>query len=252
MAAIISQRIHVAPKLTQKSRTRFPRAAAARTTRNTRSFAVTAEARPIWFPGSTAPAHLDGSLPGDYGFDPLSLGKEPEDLKWYVQAELMHARWAMLGLAGMVAPELLGNPFVDGPLPNWHEAPFYTGYFADTTTLFITQMILMNWAEVRRWQDIKNPGSVNQDPLFEANVCPGKDVGYPGGGWFDPLGYAKDESKMRELRTKEIANGRLAMVAVFGVFIQYDVTGVGPIANLNAHLADPYHVTIFQNFTPFQ
>ena len=30
--------------------------------------------RPMWLPGSKAPAHLDGTLPGDYGFDPWNLG----------------------------------------------------------------------------------------------------------------------------------------------------------------------------------
>ncbi|MCE0481219.1 Chlorophyll a-b binding protein CP24 10B, chloroplastic [Datura stramonium] len=28
------------------------------------------------------PEWLDGSLPGDYGFDPLGLGKDPAFLKW--------------------------------------------------------------------------------------------------------------------------------------------------------------------------
>jgi len=37
------------------------------------------------------------SLPGDYGFDPLSLGADAEALKWNQQAELIHGRWAMLG-----------------------------------------------------------------------------------------------------------------------------------------------------------
>ena len=32
--------------------------------------------------GNKFPEHLDGSLPGDFGFDPLSLGSEPETLKW--------------------------------------------------------------------------------------------------------------------------------------------------------------------------
>lgn len=32
--------------------------------------------RPLWLPGSEAPKWLDGSLPGDYGFDPLDLGKK--------------------------------------------------------------------------------------------------------------------------------------------------------------------------------
>lgn len=42
------------------------------------------------------------SLAGDYGFDPLGLGEDPESLKWYVQAELVHARFAMAGVAGIL------------------------------------------------------------------------------------------------------------------------------------------------------
>jgi len=49
--------------------------------------------------GSTvAPAHLDGTLPGDFGFDPLGLGADPERLKYYQEAELMNARWAMMAV----------------------------------------------------------------------------------------------------------------------------------------------------------
>ena len=32
--------------------------------------------------GNEFPPHLDGSLPGDAGFDPLSLGSDPTLLKW--------------------------------------------------------------------------------------------------------------------------------------------------------------------------
>ncbi|KAL2940533.1 Photosystem I chlorophyll a/b-binding protein 6 chloroplastic [Bienertia sinuspersici] len=60
--------------------------------------------RPLWFPGSTPPPWLDGSLPGDFGFDPLGLGSDPETLRWFAQAELMHSRWAMLGVAGILIP----------------------------------------------------------------------------------------------------------------------------------------------------
>lgn len=42
------------------------------------------------------------SLAGDYGFDPLGLGEDPKSLKWYVQAELVHARFAMAGVAGIL------------------------------------------------------------------------------------------------------------------------------------------------------
>jgi light-harvesting complex I chlorophyll a/b binding protein 5 len=44
----------------------------------------------------------DFRLPGDYGFDPLGLGEEPASLKWYVQAELVHCRFAMAGVAGIL------------------------------------------------------------------------------------------------------------------------------------------------------
>ena len=40
--------------------------------------------RPLWFPGAKAPEYLDGSLVGDYGFDPFGLGKPAE----YLQFEL--------------------------------------------------------------------------------------------------------------------------------------------------------------------
>merc|ERR1719247_444249 len=48
-----------------------------------------------WYPGAASPKWLDGSLPGDYGFDPLKLGTEPDQPKWFAQAELLHARFAM-------------------------------------------------------------------------------------------------------------------------------------------------------------
>lgn len=61
-------------------------------------------------------------LPGDYGFDPLGLGEEPADLKWYVQAELVHCRFAMAGVAGILGTDvscssvLLSNPCQMWPL----------------------------------------------------------------------------------------------------------------------------------------
>lgn len=46
-----------------------------------------AAGRPTWLPNLDPPAWLDGSLPGDFGFDPLSLGSNPERLKWCVSLD---------------------------------------------------------------------------------------------------------------------------------------------------------------------
>ncbi|PIA33776.1 hypothetical protein AQUCO_04000083v1 [Aquilegia coerulea] len=213
-----------------------------------RAAAADAE-RPLWFPGSTPPAWLDGSLPGDFGFDPLGLGSDPESLRWNAQAELVHCRWAMLGAAGIFIPEFLTKIGILNT-PSWYTAGEQE-YFTDTTTLFIVELIFIGWAEGRRWADIIKPGCVNTDPIFPNNKLTGTDVGYPGGLWFDPLGYGKGSpEKIMELRTKEIKNGRLAMLAVMGAWFQHIYTGTGPIDNLFAHLADPGHATIFQAFTP--
>lgn len=45
--------------------------------------ASSSSGRPLWIPGAKVPEWLDGSLIGDYGFDPLGLGKPAE----YVQIE---------------------------------------------------------------------------------------------------------------------------------------------------------------------
>ncbi|KAG0558663.1 hypothetical protein KC19_10G044600 [Ceratodon purpureus] len=203
--------------------------------------------RPLWLPGSTPPAYLDGTLAGDFGFDPLGLGSDPRDLRWYVQAELVHARFAMAGVAGILFTDLLrASGRTDIPL--WYEAGAYKFEFADTKTLFIVQLLLMGFVETKRWMDFVNPGSqAAEDSFFGLEPAfGGLENGYPGGPIFNPLGFAKDTGKSQPLRWKEIKNGRLAMVAMVGFIVQANVTKTGPIENLMAHLSDPLHTTIIQ------
>lgn len=93
------------------------------------------------------------SLPGDNGFDPLALGEDPENLKWYVQAELQNGRWAMLGVAGIMIPEALTKAGLLN-VPVWYDAGA-----AETAipfpTLLAIEFLLFNYVELRRWQDIK-------------------------------------------------------------------------------------------------
>ncbi|KAK9099568.1 hypothetical protein Syun_026613 [Stephania yunnanensis] len=200
--------------------------------------------RPLWFPGSSPPEWLDGSLPGDFGFDPLGLGSDRELLRWFAQAELMHCRWAMLGVAGIIIPEWLESlGFIENF--SWYDAGAGE-YFADGTTLFFVQMALMGWAEGRRWADFINPGCVDIEPKLPNKTNPKPDVGYPGGLWFDPMMWGRGSPEpVMVLRTKEIKNGRLAMLAFVGFCFQAIYTGQGPIENLMAHIADPGHNNIF-------
>ena len=45
------------------------------------------------YPGNDPAPGLDGSLPGDYGFDPIGFIADEESKRWYQQAELIHARY---------------------------------------------------------------------------------------------------------------------------------------------------------------
>ncbi|KAJ8471349.1 hypothetical protein OPV22_025692 [Ensete ventricosum] len=204
--------------------------------------------RGTWLPGLDPPPHLDGTLPGDFGFDPLGLGEDPQSLKWYVQAELVHCRFAMAGVAGILVTDLLRVTGFSN-IPVWFEAGAVKFEFASTEALFIVQLLLMGFVETKRYMDFIRPGSQAQEGTFlglEA-ALEGLQPGYPGGPLFNPLGLAKDIESASELKLKEIKNGRLAMVAMVGFFVQANVTHAGPIDNLTLHLADPFKNTIIHN-----
>merc|ERR1719231_1881040 len=48
----------------------------------------------------------DGTLAGDMNFDPLMIADSPEKLAWYREAEVKHARLAMLAAFGWPISEI--------------------------------------------------------------------------------------------------------------------------------------------------
>lgn len=67
-------------------------------------FQVVCECR---YPNARIPAYLEkADLPGTNGFDPLGLGRKPENLAWYHEAEKTNGRWAMAAVAGILFVEL--------------------------------------------------------------------------------------------------------------------------------------------------
>lgn len=228
------------------------KAAAPSRTQGRRSVTVNAAERQLWYPGGEAPKHLNGSLPGDYGFDPLSLASEEKALTWFQQAELVHCRTAMAAVAGIVIPGLLSKIGILPALPTWTDAgkvwieshpSFPLG------SLLFTQFLFTGWVEGKRWADLYNPGSQGDGSFL--GITGGfkpKSNGYPGGPFFDPLGFSRgDAESYFEYQTKEVKNGRLAMLAFLGFFAQYAATGKGPIDNLFDHIANPGQVNFATN-----
>jgi len=114
-------------------------------------------------------------------------------------------------------------------------------YWTDSSTLFESELVLMGFAETRRLQDYLKPGSQSSqfflgvEKVFGGSGNPA----YPGGQWFNMAGLGKTEEELKTLKAKEIENGRLAMLAMLGYFVQAISTHQSPIANLSAHLANP-------------
>ncbi|XP_047334153.1 photosystem I chlorophyll a/b-binding protein 6, chloroplastic-like [Impatiens glandulifera] len=89
----------------------------------------------FFFCKDSPPPWFDGSISGDFGFDPLGLGFDSELLKWFAQAELTHSRWAMLAVSGILILEWLESlGFIEKF--SWYDAGAQE-YFADSTPLYI-------------------------------------------------------------------------------------------------------------------
>ncbi len=109
----------------------------------------------------------------------------------------------------------------------------------------------MGFAETRRLMDYRKPGSQKEQFFvgLEAAFGGSGNPAYPGGQFFNMTGMGlKSEAEMKSLKAKEVKNGRLAMIAMLGFFVQAMVTHAGPYENLCAHLANPSGANILTNF----
>lgn len=171
------------------------------------------------------PSKLDGTHAGDVGFDPLGLS-ESQDMYTMMEAEVRHARLAMLAVVGWPLSELMG--------PNWllhgkaHLAPSVLNGF-DPLTFIATAGIFgafgyFEYKTSLRRVDDKELGKKHAEDM--ANVWK---YGVPGDYNFDPLNLysafgdtADGRKAMREL---EIAHGRSAMLGITGFAAWEALTG---------------------------
>ena len=166
-------------------------------------------------------------------------------------AEVIHGRWAMLGVAGATAPETMKGFIPDSTAVVWFKngiIPAQGSYdFAATTALFWVMVCMMNFVEINRLTEYANPGFRTKQSLagLEKGMGGTGNPAYPGGS-FNPMGMGKND--MDAMKVKEIKNGRLAMMAFFGIMVQAIITGEGPVKNLTDHVTDPFAHNLLTNF----
>ena len=171
-------------------------------------------------PFMARPAALDGSMAGDAGFDPLGFAKNNDDLMKYREAEIKHARLAMLAAAGWPLSELFDKkiavvlgmtPVVDAT----ERAPsLFNGGLGKISPIY--WVVCLAGAAAIDLYGIKQAGS-------KAGYVPG-DLG------FDPLGvFPKEAAGKKRMELAEIKNGRLAMIAITAFAFQELVSQTGVI-----------------------
>ena len=174
---------------------------------------------------------LPGALDPVGFFDPLGFAEKapPATLKRYREAELAHGRVSMLAVIGfLVGEKVEGSSFlfdasISGPAIT-HITQVPDGFWA-VIIAFIGAYEATR-AETG-WVDpadcpVDQPGLLKDDYL-------------PGDLKFDPLGLMpEDAEEFAIMQTKELQNGRLAMLAAAGFLAQEAVDGKGIIEHLQS------------------
>lgn len=179
-----------------------------------------------WFPflGVKAPRLLDGTLPGDVGFDPLGFSTSPKTLYWMRDAEIKHARLAMLAAVGWPISELWHKNIaavfgLQSILSSNDRAPsLLNGGLSSVwaSGMLVMSIIIAGYLEGK---------AMNDGEIFW-NATKPKDY-VPGNYGFDPLGLFKArKGDKKSMQLAEIKNGRLAMIAITAYAFQEFATGL--------------------------
>lgn len=182
---------------------------------------------------AAAPAFTIDTIAGSVApftkFDPLGFAAKADEntMKRYRESELTHGRVGMLATVGFLVGEAVqGSTFL------------FNGEVTGPAISHIPQINPVFWillgagiakAEIDRAETgFVEPKNVpyNKPGLLRAEYIPG-DLG------FDPLGLKpSDPAAFKVMQTKELQNGRLAMLAAAGFMAQELVSGKGIIENL--------------------
>jgi len=175
-------------------------------------------------------AGLPGAVAPLGNFDPLgfSKGRPITEIKRLREAEVTHGRVGMLAVVGYLVGEnfhpLFGGQ-ITGPA-NTHlaqvqeVAPFFFAWLVGSILTSELGRANIGWVEPIKAMKYNQENEIKGTfgAVLRANYYPG-DIG------FDPLGLKpSDPKEFAEMQTKELNNGRLAMIAAIGMIVQEQVT----------------------------
>jgi len=168
--------------------------------------------------------NMPGALAPMGFFDPLGFADKADEktLKRYREAEVTHGRVAMLAVIGFLVGESVeGSSFLFDAQISGPAITHFTQVPDGWDALIVT---FIGAAEAQRAQI----GWV--DPADASYDQPGllRDDYYPGDIGFDPLGIKpEDPEELNTMITRELQNGRLAMLAAAGFLAQEAVDNLG-------------------------
>jgi len=157
---------------------------------------------------------LPGALPPTGYFDPIGFaryGISLNEVKRYREAEVQHGRVSMVAIVGYYAGESLPSPFgITGPANDQLQQTPLPAFVLLTAAIAAAELqrARIGWLEPDFSQWSKT--------LFTL-----RDSYYPGDLGFDPLGFKpSDAKKFADMQTRELQNGRLAMIGIAGIISQ--------------------------------
>merc|ERR1711937_719758 len=166
---------------------------------------------------------LPGVLPPMGFFDPLGFCSADDitegKIKFYREVELKHGRVGMLAALGFLVGENF-HPLFGGDI----DVPSYLAFQETPLQTFWPAVVLaIAIPEVFSVFSFETPALFSGGPL---GAKPGNPwtirVDHESGDLgFDPLGLKPtDPAELKEMQTKELNNGRLAMIAAAGMIVQ--------------------------------